>query len=150
MGPDRKPTTCPDCAGPVWPERERLCPRCGYPLMFLQQESEPEGMVVARAPGEQVEATSTMPAPHPVPEEQTDVPVGAVSCPRCAYRSAPTRVRCERCGQELRPPQAQVPPPFPPAPPPPGGVPLWLILLCVLLVLAVAVFVAVLLVLTQV
>jgi predicted amidophosphoribosyltransferase len=142
MGPDRRPATCPDCAGPVWPERERLCPRCGYPLMFLQQEPEPEGMVVARAPGERIEATSTMP-PYPAAEEQTDVPMGAISCPRCAYRSAPTRVRCERCGEELPRPQPP-PPPYLPAPPPPSGVPLWLILLCALFVFAAVAFVTVL------
>jgi uncharacterized OB-fold protein len=109
---------CPDCGAQVWPERERLCRNCGYPLMFLRpdkQESESYG--VARAPGERVDSTAVLtpppmrqptrsyadPSPQPQPFTGSAAPMaGELICPRCGYRSAPTRVRCERCGTELR------------------------------------------------
>lgn len=116
------PMTCPDCAGPVWPQRDRLCPKCGYPLMFLQQESEPEPEVVARAPGEQGDATTVTP-PGPGPGDRaptTGAQPGQTTCPRCGHHNPPDRVRCERCGQELSTTRSAAPlPPAPPAPPSP-------------------------------
>ncbi|HEU5110195.1 MAG TPA: hypothetical protein VFT95_16770 [Micromonosporaceae bacterium] len=109
--------SCPDCGAQVWPEQERLCRNCGYPLMFLRPDKqEPESYGVARAPGERADSTSVLTPPPvrqptrsyaPVPQPQTFAAsaaptAGELICPRCGHRSAPTRVRCERCGQELR------------------------------------------------
>ncbi|MFC6016053.1 TFIIB-type zinc ribbon-containing protein [Plantactinospora solaniradicis] len=119
------PATCPDCGGPVRPDRERLCPRCGYPLMFLRHDPEPEARVVARAPGERDDATAIFPPPG-TPARQTPGTVrrparpGEVACPSCGYGNPHSRVRCQRCGRELRVvhPVVVMPPPLPPAPPP--------------------------------
>ncbi|MEE6258982.1 TFIIB-type zinc ribbon-containing protein [Plantactinospora sonchi] len=119
------PVTCPDCGGPVRPDRERLCPRCGYPLMFLRGESEPEARVVARTPGEAEDVTAIF-APPGAPPRQTPAgyrPVtvrpGEVACPSCGYGNPVARIRCQRCGRELRVlPVTVLPPPLPPAPAP--------------------------------
>jgi hypothetical protein len=121
----RRPMTCPDCAGPVWPQRERLCPRCGYPLMFLEPEPESEGFVVSRVPGERDDATSVLTSPLPGPPMDQprivfdqEPPAGQIVCPRCGQINPPSRIRCERCGQDLRPPQQAAPPPLLQQPPP--------------------------------
>jgi hypothetical protein len=74
---------------------------------------------VARAPGERADATSLLrPAPTGPPAYGQPAPAGPptavgwagppqaggeLTCPRCGHRSPPTRIRCERCGMELRP-----------------------------------------------
>lgn len=133
--------TCPDCAGPVWPHRERLCPRCGYPLMFLEPEPESDGFAVARTPGERDDATSVLAPPVEQPRvafDQAPLP-GQIACPRCGQGNPPTRIRCERCGQELRPAQATAPPPPLPAPPPArrGSGRLWLAIIAALVAVGV-------------
>jgi ribosomal protein L37E len=115
------PVSCPDCGAPVYPQRDQLCAQCGYPLMFLRERpgagAEP-GFGVARAPGEQDE-----PAPaahpvllHPVPQAQHPAP-GEIGCPACHEVNPDTRIRCQRCGHELRParPVPLVLPPMPTA-----------------------------------
>jgi len=115
--------------------------------MFLEPEPESEGRVVARAPGERDEATQVGPPPQPAGFDSPRAeplpppvltPVGEVACPRCGYPNPPTRVRCQRCGHELRPPEPVAP--LPPLPPPArSGVPwLWLAVIGVVAVLAVA------------
>jgi ribosomal protein L37E len=104
---------CPDCGGPVWPERERLCPNCGYPLMFLRPDKpESESYGIARSPGERADATAILTppgagraAPPPQPQVWTGTAqphAGELTCPRCGHRSPLTRTRCEQCGMELR------------------------------------------------
>jgi hypothetical protein len=91
--------------------------------MFLQADDEPEGMVVARAPGERDEAPAIpqwQPIPPPPPPPSTlDRPPSTddVTCSRCGERNPLTRVRCQRCGQELRPRAVVAEPPPPPSPP---------------------------------
>jgi Double zinc ribbon len=149
--------TCPDCGTVVRPDRERLCPTCGYPLAFLKTTPEPADFGPARLPGERLEATGVLrtginPA---VPDATRAVPVwetptpgpGEVVCPRCGEVNSVERVRCQRCGQVLR---TQTPPPMPP--PEPAGPPpaesrmrAWLPLIWALLVAALLISVAVLL-----
>jgi hypothetical protein len=125
--PGRPQISCPDCGGAVRPDRERLCPRCGYPLMFLDPEPEPDAPLVARAPGEREDATTVFPhkrtepdPPLPSADRADPAPVpGELTCPWCGQRNPETRVRCERCGRELRAPQPAPPPP--PLPPPPAA-----------------------------
>lgn len=125
---DRSTATCPDCGGPVRPDSERLCRRCGYPLMFLRDAPEPGGFGPARIPGERADATGVLPAPRRDDTWLTrvdDTPLpkpGEIDCPRCGERNPPERIRCQRCGLELRtgqpvalpvalpPPQAAPPP----------------------------------------
>ena len=137
--PDQRPIVCPDCGGPVRPDLERLCPRCGYPLMFLRTEPEPDVHVVARAPGEADDATTTFPSTpatpvRSVPAQRMPQP-GEVLCVRCGQDNPLTRVRCQRCGHELRvvPLNAAPPPPLPPPPPPIRRPFPWLLIVAALL-----------------
>jgi predicted amidophosphoribosyltransferase len=102
---------CPDCGSPVRPQVDQLCPNCGYPLMFMREEAKVEEQrVVPRQPGEKAEptgmvhtrsfATSTYGQPSALPPP---VPAGQLSCPGCGYPNEQARIRCERCGRELRP-----------------------------------------------
>jgi predicted amidophosphoribosyltransferase len=128
---------CPDCGAPVRPEQEQLCPSCGYPLMFLrQQEPDTQPRAVPRSPDESVDSTRQFPtqtygrAPQPV------VTGPGPQCPACGYPNEPARVRCERCGRELRQARPQQVVLGPPEVAPPDR--RWLmILLIVLAVLAV-------------
>lgn len=119
MAGERLPVTCPDCGAPVRPASERLCPRCGFPLMFLHPEAGPDANVVARAPGGRDEDQAAPRAVGPVAGEPAAPPrPGDQVCPQCGQHNAATRVRCERCGRQLRAvPPAPPPPPPPPAPP---------------------------------
>lgn len=136
---------CPDCGSPVQPEREQLCPRCGYPLMFLRKGGgqEAEARSVPRRPNEHDEGTSVRAIPQPVqPQPATYTPpaAGQVQCRVCGYLNEAARFRCERCGDELRvsrpQPVALTPIFHQPAARRSGGGWGWLIALIVLAVLA--------------
>jgi len=102
---------CPDCGSPVQPDRDQLCPRCGYPLMFLRQNTEDDARAVPRSPNERDDGTGMVSRTTPRVETrqfaattygaQRAVP-GQLQCPRCGYANDPARFRCERCGNELR------------------------------------------------
>lgn len=114
----RRTLTCPDCGTPVRPDRERLCPKCGYLLASLRTTPEPADFGPQRTPGEKGEATSVIPAKRADPTgtiiDGAPLPgPGEVDCPRCRERNPMERVRCQRCGLELRVPQAVAPPPLP-------------------------------------
>lgn len=143
---------CPDCGSPVQPDREQLCPRCGYPLMFLRRPAETEApRAVPRSPNERDDGTGRMP-PVPAPRTETrQFPAvtygappagpGQLPCPRCGYGNTAARVRCERCGNELRPARPYAVQLGPPGQPPPerrGGWG-WLIVLIILAALSLLV-----------
>jgi predicted amidophosphoribosyltransferase len=141
---------CPDCGSPVQPEREQLCPKCGYPLMFLRQGGghDAEAQAVPRRPNERDDPTSLRAVPQAVPQPRTSsfapatygAPPGQVQCRTCGYPNEPARFRCERCGGELRqsrPYARTLAPPAPAAAPKRAGGWGWLIALIVLAVLAV-------------
>lgn len=122
----RLSATCPDCGGPVRPDRERLCPRCGYPLVFLRG-APVEAEAPARTPGEREDATSVLSSDQRLRagdfttvDEAPRPRAGEIVCPRCGEPNPPERIRCQRCGLELRtgPAVASVPPPVPAAPAP--------------------------------
>ncbi|MET0417511.1 MAG: hypothetical protein ABW022_15975 [Actinoplanes sp.] len=140
---------CPDCGSPVQPEREQLCPRCGYPLMFLRQNGSDDSRAqsIPRSPNERDDPTTmrarTDTRQFPAAVYGTQAPAaGEAPCRNCGYPNAQVRVRCERCGNELRParPQARVlAPPVPEKSSRRGGGWGWLIVLIVLAVLALLV-----------
>ena len=103
---------CPDCGAPVRPQVDQLCPNCGYPLMFLRQEAKAEEQrAVPRAPGEKADATGMVQGTRSfrtstygrVQPSTQPPPAGQFSCPGCGYPNEAARIRCERCGRELRP-----------------------------------------------
>jgi len=136
---------CPDCGSPVRPDTDQLCPNCGYPLMFLRQPAEGEARAVPRSPNEREDNTGMV-----VPRQRArdtrqfaattygQQAARQVQCPACGYPNEQARIRCERCGHELRAarPQAVVLGP-PPVEAPRYRWPLWLIILIVLAVLSV-------------
>ena len=136
---------CPDCGSPVRPDADQLCPNCGYPLMFLRQPVEDEARAVPRSPNEREDETG-MAAARPRPGDTRQFPATTygqqpgrpAQCPACGYPNEPVRVRCERCGYELRAarPQAVVLGP-PPMAAPRNRLPVWLIVLIVLAALSV-------------
>jgi predicted amidophosphoribosyltransferase len=139
---------CPDCGSPVRPETDQLCPNCGYPLMFLRQPAEGEARAVPRSPNEREDHTGMVVPRQRVGDTRQfpattygQLPAGQArqtQCPACGYPNEPARIRCERCGHELRAarPQAVVLGP-PPAQAARYRWPLWLIILIVLAVLSV-------------
>lgn len=99
--------SCPDCGTAVDPNREQLCGQCGYPLMFLRERpagGDPQQFGVARAPGER---DTPGPAAHPIllePVAPAPQPgASEIGCPACREINPAPRIRCQRCGQELRP-----------------------------------------------
>jgi predicted amidophosphoribosyltransferase len=105
---------CPDCGSPVRPESDQLCPNCGYPLMFLRQETKDEQpRAVPRMPGEPVDQTGMVerrptdtrqypPTTYGNQNLQAPPPQGReIACHGCGYPNEQTRIRCERCGREL-------------------------------------------------
>lgn len=145
------PVQCPDCGSPVRQDRDQLCPRCGYPLMFLRTAAADEARSVARAPGELDDATAVASSSSRVraasdgpPTREWGVPATGdtgtqLGCPDCGYRNEPARIRCERCGHELRtarPAAALLAPPQPRSIRRPTGRG-WIIALIALAVLAV-------------
>lgn len=108
---------CPDCGNPVRPDQQQLCPNCGYPLLLLRTKPQSEARAVPRAPGERDDATALMTGTAPAPivaEPPEPAGLGEVDCRRCGYRNEAVRIRCERCGEELRnarPAAVALPPP---------------------------------------
>jgi hypothetical protein len=110
--------------------------------MFLQPEQEADGWGPARTPGEADEATGLLSPPDTGPPTQVDsAPAPSpdeIVCPRCSQPNPLTRIRCERCGQELRVREVSAvtePPPQPPATRSSGH--LWLIVIGLLAVVGV-------------
>jgi predicted amidophosphoribosyltransferase len=142
---------CPDCGSPVRPDRDQLCPTCGYPLMFLRAPAGDDARAVPRSPDERADDTG-MVAPGQRIGDTRQFPAatyggagaapraatGQPQCPTCGYPNEPARIRCERCGYALRParPQAVVLGP-PPVAQPSRRWPVWLVVLVVLAVLSV-------------
>ncbi|GAA0568328.1 hypothetical protein GCM10010172_60690 [Paractinoplanes ferrugineus] len=105
---------CPDCGNPVMPDRDQLCANCGYPLMFLRKgggTDDAGAQAIPRKPNEAADETSLRAVPQPVPRTDTrQFPAtnygaqrGQAPCRSCGYPNEAARVRCERCGFELRP-----------------------------------------------
>ncbi|MEJ3750439.1 hypothetical protein WEI85_45175 [Actinomycetes bacterium KLBMP 9797] len=138
-------TTCPDCGTVVRLDRERLCPTCGYPLAFLRTAPEPAEFGPGRQPGERGDATGVLRTRTDgtglLPEADMPTPQpGEVVCPRCGEINSMDRIRCQRCGLELRMPMPPPPPPLEPAPPPPSpGMRRWVPLIGALVVAALLV-----------
>jgi hypothetical protein len=143
---------CPDCGYPVQPDRDQLCPNCGYPLMFLRKsagDNDARAQSIPRSPNERDDMTGLRGAP-PVPQPRVETrqfqpgtygvpPQGQVQCRSCGYPNDPARIRCERCGFELRtarPRGTQLAPAVYAQQPARGGVSIWLILLIILAVVA--------------
>jgi predicted amidophosphoribosyltransferase len=100
---------CPDCGSPVRPDTEQLCPNCGYPLMFLRQPAEGEARAVPRSPDEREDHTGMVVPRQRVSDTRQfpattygQAPSRQMQCPACGYPNEPVRIRCERCGHELR------------------------------------------------
>ena len=108
---------CPDCGNPVHPDRDQLCPNCGYPLMFLRKgggDGDAQAQSIPRSPNAGDDATNLRVMPQPVPApRRTDTrqftpgsygaPRGQLQCRNCGYPNEAARIRCERCGFELKP-----------------------------------------------
>jgi hypothetical protein len=150
---------CPDCGNPVQPDRDQLCPNCGYPLMFLRKgggEGDAQAQSIPRSPNAVDDATNLRVMPQPVPQPRTDTrqfpagnyggaapPRGQLQCHSCGYPNDQVRVRCERCGFELKParPQARTlaPVQYQQTASRRGGGNWWIIVLIVVAVLALVV-----------
>ncbi|MFI7601353.1 hypothetical protein [Actinoplanes sp. NPDC049681] len=139
---------CPDCGSPVQMDRDQLCPNCGYPLMFLRRPATEDARAIPRAPGERNDATGVMPATEQRPARVQPVPAvayGQAQCPQCGYGNEPVRIRCERCGFELREARPRAVTLGPPAPRAASRRWGWLIALIVFATLALLVLVFLLL-----
>ena len=109
--PARPPVTCPDCGRTVQ-AGGKLCPHCGYPLMFeagarveepampgyLRKPNTVDATREAEVPG--VYAGGQYQGPPQVTAPQQ--PLGP-HCPACGHRNGVRRVRCEVCAAELWP-----------------------------------------------
>jgi hypothetical protein len=99
--------------------------------MFLETESAPDAAPIGRKPGERDDATIVLAAvEEPTASDAADEPLAAGEnrCASCGKHNPGTRIRCERCGHQVRrsePPAMPVPPP--PPPDPPRTAPLWAI-----------------------
>jgi hypothetical protein len=117
--PARPPVTCPDCGRSV-AAGGKLCPHCGYPLMFEAQPAEAPVPGYLRKP-QTVDATreSEVRGAFAAPPQVIQQPQAlGPHCPACGHRNGARRVRCEVCATELWP-GAAFParrPPFPPRP----------------------------------
>lgn len=141
------PAVCPDCAGPVEADSDRLCPRCGYPLMFLETEPAPGVAPIGRKPGEHDDATVVLAAvERRPPPADADEPLAAGEnrCASCGKRNPGARIRCERCGERVRRPDPVAAPPPAPAPDPPRRLPVWVMGVTAAAVVAAVVVAAVL------
>jgi predicted amidophosphoribosyltransferase len=119
---------CPDCGSPVRPDTDQLCPSCGYPLMFLRRPAEDDARAVPRSPNEREDPTgmTRLGPPQRIGDTRQFAPAtygqaapgvpGQIQCPRCGYGNEAVRIRCERCGHELRrarPDAVRLAPPVP-------------------------------------
>jgi hypothetical protein len=146
---------CPDCGYPVQPDRDQLCPNCGYPLMFLRKSAgDSPARAVPRSPDERDDMTGLRAVPQPITQPRVDTrqfqpgayggpPAGQRQCRSCGYPNEPARIRCERCGIELRnarPRGTQLPPVVYAQGRASGGWGWLVVLLIVLAVIALVVF----------
>jgi hypothetical protein len=152
----RQTVACPDCGTPVRPDRERLCPTCGYPLVLLRSAPVDAEAGPARVPGEQGEATDVFRTDlfargATTVDDQPPPGLDEVECPRCRERNPLERIRCQRCGLELQgrrptPVAAPLLPepvlPFEPEPPRPKRGNRWMIPVGWALVIAAALIAA--------
>jgi ribosomal protein S27E len=129
MQPERAgsavPRNCPDCGRAVPASGAKLCPHCGYPLLFegggQAEEVQPE--ILRKPVGEerpdQEAGVHRIVQVQPVRQQEVLGP----HCPACGHRNAARRVRCEICAAELWPGAtsparaAPMPPPQPVHPP---------------------------------
>jgi len=109
--PAAPPVTCPDCGRTV-AAGGKLCPHCGYPLMFeanarveepvlpgyLRKPNTVDGTREAEGPPTGLYG-QYQPQPHIVQPQQALGP----HCPACGHRNGARRVRCEVCAAELWP-----------------------------------------------
>lgn len=148
--------TCPDCGRSVPPGVVKLCPSCGYPIMFeAPQPVEESSRGVLRKPDVAPQPDRAEPAmaagggyqaPPPVVSPQT--PLGP-HCPACHHRNGARRVRCEVCATELWPgsasPVRRRPVATPPQVPPQRPRLPWAVIIAWILVAVAAVAVVLLL-----
>ena len=119
VAPARPPVTCPDCGRSV-AAGGKLCPHCGYPLMFEAQPADAPPPGYLRKPQtvdttRERESYGAFAAPPQVVQQPQAL---GPHCPACGHRNGARRVRCEVCATELWP-GAAFParrPPFPPRP----------------------------------
>ena len=105
----RPPITCPDC-GKTVSAGGKLCPHCGYPLMFESSAApvDPPVPEYLRKPAtvdgsrERETGMYGTPVAAPPPVIQQPVALGP-HCPACGHRNGARRVRCEICAAELWP-----------------------------------------------
>lgn len=113
--------TCPEC-GRTSSGDQPFC-ECGFPLEFTQHGHEPAPPAVTRAPHEQDDDTAELPAVRDDTAPPAGRPPGVAVAPRgiacraCGEDNPTERVRCARCGAELRPQPAAAAPPAEPPPP---------------------------------
>lgn len=102
--------TCPDCGRSVPPGTVKLCPSCGYPIMF--ETSQPAGESsagVLRKPNVEPQSdpgeTGMMAGTGSSYQPPVVSPQAALGphCPACHHRNPAQRVRCEVCATELWP-----------------------------------------------
>lgn len=124
---------CPDCGRQVSPSSAKLCPNCGYPLLFESAPAtrEPPPPEILRKPtaddhDRDFATRVTTIASPPWLAGPTPVRTLGPRCQACHHSNPPRRVRCEICATELWPGSATppirsapTPPPLPPAPPRP-------------------------------
>jgi zinc finger protein len=107
--------------------------------MFLREPADTAARTVPRAPGDRDDATNLVPsAPSPQSAPAAPAPAGH-GCSACGYRNEPARIRCERCGAELRsawPAPVMLSPPPPPTTPPQRRSRTWLAPLLAVLALS--------------
>jgi hypothetical protein len=121
--------------------------------MFLRAPVEDDARSVPRSPDEGADNTGMVATAQRIGDTRQFPPTtyggtaasrpaaaGQTRCPACGYPNEPARIRCEHCGYAMRPAQPQAvvlgPPPVP-APRRSSGW-IWLIVLFVLALLALA------------
>ena len=106
--PARPPVVCPDCGRSVQ-AGGKLCPHCGYPLMFEAgaRVEEPAMPGYLRKPNvydhTREAETGMVGQQHGPPQVMQPRPALGPHCPSCGHRNGARRVRCEVCAAELWP-----------------------------------------------
>jgi len=119
--PARPPVTCPDCGRSV-AAGGKLCPHCGYPLMFEAQPADVPVPGYLRKPQTVDARRESEAGPYGgfagPPQVLHQPPALGPHCPACGHRNGTRRVRCEICAAELWPGAASPArrPPFPARP----------------------------------